>query len=220
MRHCHYGDLQGSFEGRGWELFKRGWKLWLAALSPFLLAVVLGIVTAGQKAPVAAGLSVLATLIWMISLPFIFGAFRAIEWRWWISGIRFGGVSFESDLSAHDLYGLYWKVIAWFLVIMLLFGAYITACIGLLAGFSDPTRLAALMRGSIGLTAATVVGYLGFILALNVVLRVYLVRDIWARVAASTSVHRLDAVANVTAKGELASALGEGLSGSLDVVGF
>jgi hypothetical protein len=29
MRHSHYGDLQGSFEGRGWEFFKRGWWLWL-----------------------------------------------------------------------------------------------------------------------------------------------------------------------------------------------
>src|ERR1700733_9720251 len=24
MRHSYYGDLQGSFEGRGWEFFKRG----------------------------------------------------------------------------------------------------------------------------------------------------------------------------------------------------
>ena len=29
MRHSYYGDLQGSFEGRGWEFFKRGWWLWL-----------------------------------------------------------------------------------------------------------------------------------------------------------------------------------------------
>src|ERR1700760_2786067 len=55
MRHCHYGDLQGSFEGRGSELFKRGWKLWLVALSPFLLGVGLAIATRGHKAPVAAG---------------------------------------------------------------------------------------------------------------------------------------------------------------------
>src|SRR5246127_4466060 len=49
MRHCHYGDLQGSFEGRGSELFKRGWKLWLVALSPFLLGVGLGVATRGHK---------------------------------------------------------------------------------------------------------------------------------------------------------------------------
>ena len=31
MRHSWYGDLQGSFEGQGWEFFKRGWWLWLLA---------------------------------------------------------------------------------------------------------------------------------------------------------------------------------------------
>jgi hypothetical protein len=39
-------------------------------------------------------------------------------------------------------------------------------------------------------------------------------------VASSTKVYRLEAAGNVTAKGDLASALGEGLAGSLDVVGF
>ncbi len=38
MRHSYYGDLQGSFEGRGWEFFKRGWWLWL--LMPFALYVL------------------------------------------------------------------------------------------------------------------------------------------------------------------------------------
>ena len=34
MRHSYYGNLQGSFEGRGWEFFKRGWWLWpLAPIS-------------------------------------------------------------------------------------------------------------------------------------------------------------------------------------------
>lgn len=64
MQHSHYGDLQGSFEGTGLEFFKRGWLLWL--LVPF--AVVLF--------PMA---------------PFIYAQYKAIEWRWWLSGIRFGG---------------------------------------------------------------------------------------------------------------------------------
>src|SRR6201991_5345307 len=28
MRHTHYGDLRGDFEGDGWTFFKRGWWLW------------------------------------------------------------------------------------------------------------------------------------------------------------------------------------------------
>ena len=71
MRHSYYGDLQGSFEGRGWEFFKRGWWLWL--LAPVAMVVY----------PLA---------------PFIYGALKAVEWRWWLSGIRFGGVRIESSL--------------------------------------------------------------------------------------------------------------------------
>jgi uncharacterized membrane protein YjgN (DUF898 family) len=220
MRHCHYGDLQGSFAGRGSEFFKRGWKLWLIALSPIILAFVVGIVNAIHKpSAMANGLLGLVTLVWLIGLPFIYGAFKAIEWRWWISGIRFGEVSFESDMSSGALYGLYWKVIGWYLLISLAFGAYLFA-VGLTAGFGSTANLAARMQGSYTVIAATVVGYLGIILAMNVVLRVYLLRDVWARAAASTTAFRLEAAANVAAAGELADAVGEGLAGGLDIVGF
>jgi len=64
------------------------------------------------------------------------------------------------------------------------------------------------------------IGYLSLILALNVVLRIYLQRDVWARVIASTTVHHIEAAANVSARGDLASALGEGFADGLDVVGF
>ena len=61
---------------------------------------------------------------------------------------------------------------------------------------------------------------LGAILALNVVIRVYLLRDLWATVLRSVQVHNIGAAANVTARGELASALGEGFADGLDVAGF
>src|SRR3954447_11261863 len=65
MGHSYYGDLRGSFEGTGWEFFKRGWWLW--PLVPFCFVVP----------PLA---------------PFVYAAFKAVQWRWWLSGIRFGGV--------------------------------------------------------------------------------------------------------------------------------
>jgi len=34
MRHCHYGDLQGHFEGNGWEFFKRAWGIWFFSWRP------------------------------------------------------------------------------------------------------------------------------------------------------------------------------------------
>src|SRR5262245_27425872 len=66
MRHTSYGDLAGRFEGTGGAFFKRGWWLWLLTV-----------------------LAVLST-VGYIALPFIYGTYKAVEWRWWVSGIRFG----------------------------------------------------------------------------------------------------------------------------------
>jgi hypothetical protein len=73
---------------------------------------------------------------------------------------------------------------------------------------------------SIPLLVLAGVGYLVFALAINVVMRVYLLRDLWVRILASTVVHDIEAAANVTARGELANALGEGFADGLDVAGF
>jgi uncharacterized membrane protein YjgN (DUF898 family) len=219
MRHCHYGDLQGSFEGRGWEFFKSGWKLWAVTILLFVLAILVG-VAKSILPPGAGGILGLLSIIWCIALPFVYGSFKAVEWRWWLSGIRFGEVSFKSDLSSNELYGLYWKVIGWAFLIGALMTAYVVVCIGIGTGFSFSAAAIVGLQKGLGIKLAMAGGYLVFILSLNVVLRIYLLRDVWARVAASTTVRNLEAVADVAAKGELAGALGEGLTGDLDVVGF
>ncbi|MDE5458665.1 DUF898 family protein [Bradyrhizobium sp. CSA112] len=197
MRHSHYGDLQGSFEGRGWEFFKRGWWLWL--LTPIALYVI----------PIA---------------PFIYGAYKAIEWRWWLSGIRFGGVRVESKLRKSELIGLYWKVIGWIVVLGLVFSAYLALAAVLVGSMTDASfteffKSQEFMK-SIPLLVLAGVGYLVFALAMNVVIRVYLLRDLWVRVLGSVNVSGLEAAANVAARGELANALGEGFADGLDVGGF
>jgi uncharacterized membrane protein YjgN (DUF898 family) len=211
MRHCYYGDLQGRFEGRGGEFFKRGWWLWLASV------VALIAISLTKFIP-------FAPLLVMISAPFIYGGFKAVEWRWWLSGIRFGDARFESRLLRGALVGLYWKVIGWFLLIVVLFSAYLFAGAALIAAVNHVPMAksfnAASLQGSIPMIVLAVIGYLALVLALNVVLRVYLLRDVWARVVASTAVYHIEAAANVAAKGDLASALGEGLADGLDVVGF
>ncbi|MBR0933169.1 DUF898 family protein [Bradyrhizobium jicamae] len=197
MRHSYYGDLQGRFEGTGWEFFKRGWWLWL--LAPFALYL-------------------------MIFAPFVYGAYKAIEWRWWLSGIRFGEVRLESTMRRSALIGLYWKVIGWIMLLGVAFAAYLLLCTFLVASM-DGSSLATLFKTeafarSIPLLVLAGIGYLVFALALNVVMRVYLMRDLWVRVLSSTIVHNIQAAANVTARGELANALGEGFADGLDVAGF
>ena len=197
MRHSYYGDLQGSFEGRGWEFFKRGWWLWL--LTPLALYIT----------PLA---------------PFVYGAFKAVEWRWWLSGIRFGGVRLELQLPKSRLIGLYWKVIGWMAVLGLVFAVYLAAAAALVAsmsgdGFSEFFSSQEFMK-SIPLLVLAGAGYLMFALAINVVIRVYLVRDLWVRVLESINIHGIEAAANVRARGDLANALGEGFADGLDVAGF
>jgi uncharacterized membrane protein YjgN (DUF898 family) len=197
MRHSHYGDLQGSFEGRGWEFFKRGWWLWL--LTPIALYV----------SPIA---------------PFIYAGYKAVEWRWWLSGIRFGGVRLESSLPKSALIGLYWKVIGWMALLGLVFGVYLALCAMLVAsmsgeGLTELFKTPELMR-SIPLLVLAGLGYLTLAMALNVVMRVYLTRDLWVIVLGSINISGIEAAADVAARGDLANALGEGFADGLDVGGF
>jgi uncharacterized membrane protein YjgN (DUF898 family) len=229
MRHSYYGDLQGSFEGRGWEFFKRAWWIWLLAIVPLTMSLFMVPLARWFPAllPLAKIVSIAALFIPVLA-PFLYGTFKAVEWRWWLSGIRFGGVSLESKLRGPDLFGLYWKVIGWFFLLFLVFAAYMTSSAFLLAGMSGATMeqffkqiaVSGSLATSIPLAVLTAVGYLGLVLSLNVVMRVYLLRDLWARVISSTSVHGIEAAANVTARGELANALGEGFADGLDVAGF
>jgi hypothetical protein len=64
------------------------------------------------------------------------------------------------------------------------------------------------------------IGYLAFVMATNVVIRLYLVRDVWVTALSTVRIHGIEAMAHVAAKGELASALGEGFADGLDVAGF
>jgi uncharacterized membrane protein YjgN (DUF898 family) len=197
LRHSYYGDLQGSFEGSGWEFFKRGWWMWLLAPIAFMM--------------------------WPIA-PFIYGAFKAVEWRWWLSGIRIGGVRLDSKLPRSRLIGLYWKVIGWIVVLGLVFSVYLGLAAALAAsvsggGFAEFFKSQEFSK-SIPFLVLAGIGYLMFALAINVVLRVYLMRDLWVRVLESVNIHGIEAAANVSARGELANALGEGFADGLDVAGF
>jgi uncharacterized membrane protein YjgN (DUF898 family) len=220
MRHCYYGELQGSFEGSGWDFFKRGWWLWLLAVVSLLALMALPLAKFNPAlAPLAKVAPVLGLFI-NVAAPFIYGAFKAIEWRWWVSGIRFGDIRFENSLLRGALVGLYWKVIGWFLLLAMFFFTYLFAMARLVAGMSGTSFTLAGLQGSIPMLVLGGIGYLAFILAMGVVRRVYLMRDVWARVIASTTVHNIDAVTDIAVGGDLADAVGEGLSDGFDVVGF
>lgn len=197
MEHSWYGELQGRFEGSGWEFFKRIWWLWLVTpLALFLFP----------------------------ALPFLYAHYKAVEWRWWVSGMRFGAVTVESKLESAALQDLYWKTIGWYMLLSTVFASIIGGAAVLVTKLGGVPASELALPGAAGKGAVvlgvTVIGYLALALALSVVTRLYLSRDIWQRVLQTTEVTHLAAAANVTAKGELATAVGEGIADGLDVAGF
>jgi uncharacterized membrane protein YjgN (DUF898 family) len=154
--------------------------------------------------------------------PFFYAEFKAREWRWWLSGIRFGTVRVESTLPHAALYGLYWKVIGWYLLLSSATGAYFGLCAFLATKLSGGNVAAAAAGGAamIPLLIMVGIGYLALLLSINVVMRLYLQRDVWVKVSGSLQVHGIEAAANVAAIGDPASALGEGFADGLDVAGF
>lgn len=195
MRHLTYGGLEGSFEGRGGSLMARIW--WMIPL-----AIV--------SSPL------------MIPLPFLYAAFRAIEWRWWVDGLRIGPVRFQSTLPAGALMGNYWKVIGWLVLFMIFLGAWVAGVFYTMSnilvegGQMDQESVLGVIQHPATLIAGAF-GYLLVAIALWMVARIYLVRDVWAKVAASTTVLDLGAANSVVGQGALVGSLGEGLSGGLDI---
>jgi uncharacterized membrane protein YjgN (DUF898 family) len=160
-----------------------------------------------------------------VAMPFFYAIYRSAEWRWWISGIRFGDVRLESRLRPGALIGLYWKVIGWSALLMMglsmWFGVAIGGAVAALgAGGKFRAEDMAVVFEQPTVLVLVALGYILAALAFGVVMRLYLRRDVWARVAAATVVHNLAAAENVTARGQAAGALGEGFADSLDVGGF
>jgi uncharacterized membrane protein YjgN (DUF898 family) len=221
MKNSFYGDLPGRFDGTGSDLFKKVLWLWLATF--VMLAGAIGLAFAS---PPAAGAFITLISLWT---PFGWAIYRAMEWRWWVSGIRFGDVRFECKLRDIALVDLYWIVIGWSWAIMMVLFVWILLVFGVgflvarALGGTGPDAFAALAQHSVAmgsLVAMFVVGYLACALAIGVVTRMYLRRDVWARIAGATVVHNLAAADNVVARGDTVNALGEGFADSFDIGGF
>jgi uncharacterized membrane protein YjgN (DUF898 family) len=143
----------------------------------------------------------------VIPLPFVYGLYKAVEWRWWMSGLTFGGVSADCKLDIAALIDLYWKVVGWSVLFLTVLTAWVMgAGIGIavvlrdgLTGTSEQ-KVAALMQHPAFL-AVFGVSYLVTALAFSLVMRLYLTRDVWERVVNATVVYNLEAADNVTGRG-------------------
>jgi uncharacterized membrane protein YjgN (DUF898 family) len=235
MRHTAYGDLAGHFNGTGGGLFKRAGWIWLLTWAVIVTIVVLpppmplgeALVRAlPNSGGVWAVLAVLLGIALVIAWPFFHALYKSAEWRWWISGIRFGEVRFESRLRPGALIGLYWKVIGWSGVLLIglsmAWGIVLGSALTAAGGKADQMKaddIMALMEDPLMLVGLAL-GYIAAALGFGIVVRMYLRRDVWARVATTLVAHNLATAYNITAQGVAAGALGEGFADSLDVGGF
>src|SRR5258706_12332118 len=209
MKHTFYGDLAGHFAATGGALFKRGWLLWLATALFVVFPAVAAITQSSALIATAFGVGALI-------LPFIYGAYKAIEWRWWVSGIRFGDVSFESDLRRGAMIGLYWKLIGWMIFVTIVLTLWISAVLGIAYVLSDFTgsvpQKVAFVSQQLPVLIGYGVGYVAILLVISMLTRIYLIHDVWKRVAESVTVHNVVAAHNVTTQGSPVGALGEGFA--------
>jgi uncharacterized membrane protein YjgN (DUF898 family) len=246
MRHTSCGKLPGRFEGSGWRLFLRGLPLWLASLGPLLVAA--GIVAAridwhafdsanpedakdgafavigadlvgkfGTKTLMAIGIGGIAGSV--LAAILLYPVFQAIVYRWWLSGLRFGGIAVTSRLRIGQVYLIYLRYIG--LVWLFMMGASIG--IGVLASAIFALLSAVHIAGS-QIPGRDVIGagigilfYAVFALGISVMHQVLITFGLWRAAAQSAEISDAPILDTVEAKAGFSSALGEGL---VDALGF
>ena len=231
LGHTFYGTLPGRFEGTGWQLFRRVWWVWLLGLMP-MLAIVGGSMAAflarqggvNGQSPILilVGLAIVAGFAALCGLPFLHAVRKAMEWRWWAEGIRFGDVAVACDLPASALFGVYWGLIGMGLLLLTGFGvaaAGIRASLLLFLGHGQSFG-ALLANMPVAGIIAYGIWYLVMILSFTALARIYTLHHVWRHVAGACRLVNPEAAADVRSAGEAASAFGEGLADGLDFAGF
>lgn len=205
MRHTYYGDLSGDFVATAGDFFKQGSRLWLGAA--FTGAACIG---GSAFAAIHGGGWLVLMLPVLAATAFIeiYARFKALQWKWWLEGVRIGDVRANSTLEAHALTGYYWMFVG------LLFASAVAAAIALWVVLAFPPRF-------VGIPIAVLI-YLALIVQYSILWRTYFVQRVWRIVVNSLTIHNLHAAQEVAMRLDASSptALGEGFADSLDVVGF
>lgn len=241
LRHTHFGDLDGRFEGSGTRLFFRGFLLWLIVVGPFLAGLVMAVVTVNWSALVVAitapgddmwtriensnpdfagafGLLIAGTAWAMLAAAVLYPVFRAMTLRWWASGLRVGGVTATSRLRTGQIY----KVYARFIGFSLLFGLAAGMFGGLFAGlyFEVAKSIAQPFLKEIAAVVLGVIGYIAVMLGYSAIYQGTVTIRLWRLAFETTDLVGLEALDHVQARGAAGGPLGEGLADALDVGGL
>lgn len=238
MRNTYYGDLQGRFEGAGWQLFVRGFLLWLLVMLPILAALsafalvdwvaatgamrgggdVLGRMERASPGFLAAvGFGIIAVCTSIILAMLLLPVFHAIVTRWWVSGVRFGDMVAVSHLRTRDVYVAYLRFVGYVLLFALLIG--VVALVGLfVVGLSANTLSSEISE--IVMVLMMVGIYVVSALGLSTLYQAIVSLSVWRLTAESTELSHTGTLAHVHAAGEASSPLGEGIADILNLGGI
>jgi uncharacterized membrane protein YjgN (DUF898 family) len=236
MRNTFFGNLRGRFEGSGFRLLLRGFVLWLLAVVPFAIGLIatlravnwstLAAAPGGDELPSwleasgLAGAVVYAGLTgtWLLlSFAILYPIFQAMMLRWWASGLRFGGATVTSRLRTAQLYGVYARFLLYALLFTLVAGAIIVPGAFALARLTGELDS---MPKEIITTVAGLTAYVAIALGYSTVYQATVKLGLWRSVVETLDISNLAVLEQVTAAGQPASPVGEGLADALSVGGI
>lgn len=241
MRHTHYGDVTGAFEGRGGVLFARWAPIWcISAIPAFALLAIglsqtsipalvayfeeLGLALASETQPPSIPSEVtmaLGALVWTGITNLLLYPWRyAIRFRWWADGVRLGDTSMQSNLSAAAIYGNWARYIGFtfggFLLLMVIALVVALLFVGGAAIFSGGSEEGMVVGGII----AGIVIYAVIFLAMQINYELMILRRLWVQLWQSLEFRNIGKLKSQQAQVKQGSGFGEGLVDALDAGGF
>jgi uncharacterized membrane protein YjgN (DUF898 family) len=232
MRNTFFGNLPGRFEGTGLSLLARGLLLWFLAVVPFTVGLIATLTAVDWDSLAAAddvfswletsglgGAVVYAGLtgLWvLLSFAILYPIFQAVLLRWWASGLRFGDVAVASRLRTAQVLAVYARFL-WYAFLFTL-----VAVVLIIAGALVLRLLTAGLDGipkEIVDTVALLAAYVAIALGYSTIYQATVRLGLWRCVVESLDLSNLSALEQVSAAGEPASPVGEGLADALSVGG-
>jgi uncharacterized membrane protein YjgN (DUF898 family) len=158
------------------------------------------------------------TVTWLLlSFAILYPVFQAILLRWWASGLRFGDVVVTSRLRFAQVIGVYARFLWYAFLFTLVAGVVVIA--GLLI---VPTLVGGLegVPKEIAVTVAGIAAYVAIALGYSTIYQATVKLGLWRCLVESLDISNLATLERVSAAGEPASPVGEGLADALSVGGI
>lgn len=205
-----FGTVQAQFEGTAKPLMKRWLVVWGAMVGAILFFVIAIISNAaGFRNGVI--FELLVAFAALCSVPVLWLAYRAAEFRHFTSHTRFGAMALASDVRT--------KPIIW---LMVKFGLLLVLAFGVLIGLV----IAGIVFSGFGALPPVVLQLLGFPLALaaflvyGLVSELYLRRRLWALFAGSVSIANTHALNDILQQAQQREGgFGEAFDGGFEIAG-